>query len=72
MNAHKINHHVETLLEVGEGIIDVHTHVNDFHETYARFLTELRDRADEELTKTNAVLEKAREREARYEPEYSH
>lgn len=72
MKPRELSHHVETSLEMAEGIIDLHTHANDFHEVHARFLEQLRDRADEELTRTNALLELSRQREARHEPEYSH
>lgn len=70
MNPRELSHHVETSLEMAEGIIDLHTHANDFYETYARFLERLRDRADEELTKANAMLELSRLQEAHHEPEY--
>ena len=72
MKPRELNHHVETSLEMAEGIIDLHTHASDFHETWARFLTRLRDRADEVLTRVDALLEQARRQEARHEPEYSH
>ena len=72
MKPREISHHVETSLEMAEGIVDLHTHTSDFHETWARFLEKLRDRADEDLTRTNGLLEKSRQQEARHEPEYSH
>lgn len=71
MKPTELDHHVETILEMGEGIIDLHTHAHDFHDVYARFLTQLRDRADEILTGVNELREKARQDEARHEPEYA-
>lgn len=72
MKPTELNHHVETILEMGEGIIDLHTHARDFHDVYARFLTQLRDRADEILTGVNELRERALLEEARQEPEYSY
>lgn len=72
MKPREISHHVESSLEIAQGIIDLHTHVKDFHETWASYLEQLRDRADEELTKTNILLEQARQQEARHEPEHTY
>ena len=72
MTETEINHHVETGLEVAEGIVDLHTGPNDFHETWARYLTQMRERVEEELARTSVLLEESRAQEAHYEPEYSH
>ncbi|GAC1605715.1 MAG: hypothetical protein NVS3B25_35070 [Hymenobacter sp.] len=70
MKPSELSHHVETVLEIAEGIIDLHTRASDFHETWWRYLLQLQTRVDEELTRVDALLEQARLDEARDEPEY--
>ena len=72
MKPAEISHHIETSLEMAQGIIDLHSGLSDFHDNWAEYLSRLSDRVSEELTKNNALLEKVRQQEARQEPEYAH
>jgi len=70
MKPSELAHHVETSLEMAEGIIDLHTRAGDFHDTWARYLQVLQARVDEELARVNALRERARLDEARGETDY--
>ncbi|WP_216726129.1 hypothetical protein [Hymenobacter siberiensis] len=72
MKPAEISHHIETSLEIAQGIIDLYSGPSDFHDNWAEYLSRLGDRVSEELLKNNELVERARQQEARHEPEYAH
>ena len=70
MKATDISHHAQTVIELGEGIIDLHSTGWDFPSNYARFLHELLEQVGAEIARINPLHERARQQEARAEPEY--
>ena len=70
MTRSELDHHAKTLLEMGEGLVDLNTSVWEFADDYHTFLDCLGGHLDAEQRRIAPLREKARQQEARYEPDY--